>query len=271
LFVATSIVTTWNQTRSLCPGRDKKEACHSNADCIAGTYTNNGIITPTCDPSGYCVLNAWCPLENDSPQSVSTLQNVDNWTVFVKVNGNFPNFHISKSNIDNGLVNGTNLFSISSILQGAGGNTYQGVSQLGAVLLISIGLNCDFDQAASKCQPSFGFARIDDPTSKFSSGFNFRYVDRSYASDGTQTRTLYKVMGIRMIFNLYGVAGKFGIVPLLITLGAGVGLLSIATLVCDFVLQKLLPNRDVYVRQKIQEIDDDTQDRKERTPIVTDQ
>jgi P2X purinoceptor 4 len=43
-----------------------------------------------------------------------------------------------------------------------------------------------------------------------------------------------------------GKAGKFDFIPLLITLGAGLGLLSVATLVADFILLYFTSRKDTY-------------------------
>ena len=37
---------------------------------------------------------------------------------------------------------------------------------------------------------------------------------------------LYKAYGLRFIINVSGTAGKFNIIPLMLTIGAGIGLMS---------------------------------------------
>lgn len=93
--------------------------------------------------------------------------------------------------------------------------------------------------------------RLDDPNAKVSPGFNFRYAN--YWADNNSTtahRQLYKAFGIRFIILIQGTAGRFSIVPLLITLGSGVALLSLATLTCDFVTMNCLRRREFYRQRK---------------------
>jgi hypothetical protein len=52
--------------------------------------------------------------------------------------------------------------------------------------------------------------------------------------NGSKTRTLYKVYGIRFIINVLGQAGKFSTVQLMLTCGACLGLLSVSSLIADF-------------------------------------
>jgi len=257
LFIASSFIRT-PQERSLCPGNDPKtELCQFNDSCLIDRFTNNGYKTGLCTgiagPGGYfCELQAWCPLENEN--TLITVENVENWKVFVKANVYFPYFGVERTNVNGKTELGVNLFSLSYILQQSGFN-YSQVAKAGAVILISINYDCDLNKAISLCQPVFTFSRIDDPNSNFSTGFNFRMAYKTTnGASNVETRELYKFMGIRIIFNLYGNAGKFNIIPLLLTIGAGVGLLSISTLVCDFILQHVLPNKDKYVIKKIEDV-----------------
>lgn len=52
------------------------------------------------------------------------------------------------------------------------------------------------------------------------------------------------------MFVTTGQAGRFSIVPVLLTFGSGVGLLSLATLVADLVTTKMLKHRDYYSSHK---------------------
>ena len=57
---------------------------------------------------------------------------------------------------------------------------------------------------------------------------------------------MLKAYGIRFVFNVYGRAGKFSAVVFAMNLGSGIGLLGIATILCDFVLLHCLKNRDIF-------------------------
>ena len=52
-------------------------------------------------------------------------------------------------------------------------------------------------------------------------------------------RNLYKLFGVRIIFVVSGTAGRFSIVPLLLALGSGLGLLSVATVIGDLLITKV--------------------------------
>jgi len=48
-----------------------------------------------------------------------------------------------------------------------------------------------------------------------------------YERNGTLYRDLFKAYGLRFIIKVSGEAGKFAIVPLLLNIGSGIGLLAI--------------------------------------------
>jgi len=48
-----------------------------------------------------------------------------------------------------------------------------------------------------------------------------------YERNGTLYRDLFKAYGLRFIIKVSGAAGKFAIVPLLLNIGSGIGLLAI--------------------------------------------
>ena len=50
-----------------------------------------------------------------------------------------------------------------------------------------------------------------------------------YREQGLLSRDLYKVYGIRILVRVTGEAGKFSIVPLLLTIGSGIGLLAVVS------------------------------------------
>jgi len=59
-----------------------------------------------------------------------------------------------------------------------------------------------------------------------------------YERNGTVYRDLFKAYGIRFLIKVSGKAGKFAIVPLLLNIGSGIGLLAIVsspTLINPFV------------------------------------
>ena len=51
----------------------------------------------------------------------------------------------------------------------------------------------------------------------------------TYVKDGQPYRDLFKAYGIRFLIKSTGKAGKFSIVPLLLNVGSGVGLLAVVS------------------------------------------
>jgi hypothetical protein len=82
---------------------------------------------------------------------------------------------------------------------------YVTLQQAGAVIALMIDWKCNLDYSIDDCHPTFQFARLDDPTDSFSTGFNFRYADKYYKQvDGqyVEFRDLYKVYGLRFVLEL---------------------------------------------------------------------
>ena len=52
-------------------------------------------------------------------------------------------------------------------------------------------------------------------------------------------RDLYKVYGLRFVIKTTGRAGKFSMVPLLLSLGSGLGLLAIVSINTEYFMSRL--------------------------------
>lgn len=121
----------------------------------------------------------------------------------------------------------------------------------GGVILIEIIWECNFD-FETLCLPKYQFHRFDSKQTSTASGFNFRFANR-FRENGTEIRELYKAYGLRFIINVSGTAGKFNIVPLMLTIGAGIGLMSISVILADCVLLNFTKKKKLY--KEIKEID----------------
>lgn len=64
---------------------------------------------------------------------------------------------------------------------------------------------------------------------------------------------MHKAFGLRFIINVSGTAGKFNIVPLMLTTGAGIGLMSLTAFFGDYVLLNCTKNKKMF--QKVKELD----------------
>jgi P2X purinoceptor 4 len=71
--------------------------------------------------------------------------------------------------------------------------------------------------------------------------------------DDIEYRVLYKAYGLRFIINVSGTAGKFNIIPLMLSAGAGIGLMSFSVIIADCVLLHCTKKKKYY--QEIKELD----------------
>lgn len=274
-FVTTNVVITSNQTKSTCPEDPKipEALCDpKNNACQAGTSNllGNGVMTGACVTSdinskaSVCEIYAWCPVEHDlSPlKNKALLSASKNFTVLIKNFVEFPKFNIRRRNIldtnNKTYLQGchyhpkTNpscpVFVLGEIIAEAGEN-YDTMAVKGGVVAIIIEWDCDFDYNENYCIPKYSFRRLDDPKAKLAKGWNFRFAN--YFSDNT--RSLYKAYGIKYIVIVHGKGGKFSVVPLLINIGSGLGLLAVATVIGDIFVLYVLKKRKYYRSKKFQQ------------------
>jgi P2X purinoceptor 4 len=123
------------------------------------------------------------------------------------------------------------------------------------VIQIEIIWNCNYDFFA-KCLPKYTFRRFDSPffATKAASGFNFRFADK-FIMEGKERRVLYKAYGLRFIITVTGTAGRFSIVPFMLTIGAGVGLMSMSVLIADCVMLYCTKEKKLFKQMKSLAID----------------
>jgi P2X purinoceptor 4 len=252
-FITTNFWPTYHQVRDVCPG---DVACNETVNCPYNKLTGSGITNGTCDySSNRCFMSAWCPLENELPNDTNYLEGIGDFTVFVKVNVRFPTYNIQLNNVNGTkLTENYNLFVVNSILQEAGTNL-KNIQQDGAILLMKIDYLCDFDKNEDQCIPTITFTRI-DVGSVLSKGFNFRWVNY-YWVNGVQTRDLMKFYGIRVLILISGTGSKFDIIPMILNIASGLALLSIATVVVDFIALYVHPQRKYYNEHKFEDTKED--------------
>ncbi|KAL3856151.1 hypothetical protein ACJMK2_010939, partial [Sinanodonta woodiana] len=145
------------------------------------------------------------------------------------------------------------IFILSDIVSLAG-ERYDDMAQKGGVIQIVIQWDCNLDYSQDECNPAYTFRRLDTKDDIVSPGYNFRYAHFYKDAVGTESRTLYKAYGIRFIITVQGRAGKFNFVPLMLNVGSGLALLSIATILCDIVVLYILKARSIYREKKYLEV-----------------
>lgn len=311
IFVTTRIVKTRNQKRGTCPGHDEfgyvpaqiSELCPESGYCEPNKETLNGFTTGKCIGK-WCEISGWCPVEsisenieqsendsreeessNDNNDEISELiefNNLENFTLFMRFDGWFPNLHpkVRFSNFDPpeekyneipdfadirqkkriGLVWNLNLWYLSDIVAKAidgdkinlivaplsefkeppnrpSTKQFESIIRLGAVILINVLFDCNLDLGDDLCTPHFEIVRLDE-----GKGFNYRAVEyhrikNEENQDDIEYRDLVKRFGVRFHIVIGGTGGKFDIAILGISIGAGLGLLGLASVFTDIVLK----------------------------------
>jgi len=260
LFLATAIIQT-RQSRGICKGKAK---CVTGDDCISDASDNIGVYTGECF-DGHCQQWRWCPPENRTITKANKLSGIEQYTYFWKVIVYFEDYDIILMNTEDKLGTGRltpgyNLFLLSEILADCG--IVIDEIETGALINVKISYNCNFDENKT-CHPypKFSWRREDKNKNSVSKGFNFRQTFYMLNNSQSTDRLLVKYYGIRIKFNVEGQGRKFDITALSKTLGSGIGLTAIATLIAEFILTYCIPARPFYT-SKCKEIVSDQEEAK---------
>ncbi|CAF3208684.1 unnamed protein product [Rotaria sp. Silwood2] len=187
------------------------------------------------------------------------VQEPRNFTIFIKNFIEFPVFGVRHKNMADSLTKPCTfhpkldkecpIFSIKYIMDEAEKNITEHDLMLryGGVLCMKIDWDCNLDQNIKRCKPEYSFARLDVPfhENPFSRGLNFRYAT-SWKHNEEYFRILRKAYGLRFIITVNGKAGKFDLIELSLNVGSIVGLLGLATFICDILLLHLSKNSRIY-------------------------
>ena len=273
LFIMTNFIRT-DQQRKLCEeGLDIKEAaCTDDAHCqsfMPYPPKSHGRWTGKCRMTeGRCEIEGWCPVENDLVKPEPIMDSL-NFTIFVKNFIEFTRFGVSKTNvIHESIAEGACLYhskhnrlcpifrlgDLLHIVEPDADERYR-MLKAGGIVRIKIDWICNLDLGEEKCKPQYSFGRLDSRSvgEQFSFGFNFRYAShwkvrkRSY-------RTLTKAFGLRLIVSVNGEAGRFDFLVLTLNIGSMIGVLGLATFICDIVALYLCKQGSIYRKQKFQTV-----------------
>ncbi|CAF0740409.1 unnamed protein product, partial [Didymodactylos carnosus] len=291
LFIMTNYIRTDQQRAKCTEGITVDGAkCLSNDNCMkdSDTIKRNGRWTGICRKSknsssivdnssslsmGLCELEGWCPVENDLVRP-EAIRDVLNFTIFIKNFIEFPKFNITRSNILrdatyskyciwNSLTDDLcPIFRVKNILEivETDADERQKMLAYGGVIRIKIDWNCNLDRPLSECIPKYTLGRLDSRyrVEQFSFGFNFRFAShwKYYNKTYYQSyRTLTKAFGLRFIITVTGQAGKFNFLTLTLNIGSMIGVLGLATFICDMVALNCGQKGNVYRREKFQTVD----------------
>eukprot|EP00475_Leptophrys_vorax_P004341 TRINITY_DN12591_c0_g1_i1.p1 TRINITY_DN12591_c0_g1~~TRINITY_DN12591_c0_g1_i1.p1 ORF type:complete len:256 (+),score=49.65 TRINITY_DN12591_c0_g1_i1:502-1269(+) len=219
----------------------------------------NGAKTGNCGDSGYCEVSSWCPVEDKTSGRHVYLDGVESWSILLRIDTYFSKYNFRRTNTEaDGIIPGYNAFNLSDIMARAEVR-FADIRDRGCLIVADINFQCNLDYEP-ECAPVFKFTRLDDPDpNSFTTGFNFRYhrmVGTGGLTDfgGPSIRYLYKMYGVRIVFQVTGEARKFSLIALTTTLGAGLALLSVSSLVSDYFMVYLHPKKELYTDHKYEPV-----------------
>jgi hypothetical protein len=172
-FIMTQLFRKSNQTRGVCsdPNTSVKSGDINRITglCNTGTYSQNGGLIvqqqpvnssqPAC--TNCCLVAGWCTMEplHYLKNQTRMLQNVENFSIYLKVNAFLNKFDIAFTNsVASGasLISGYNGFLLKNILSEIGKTVteiQEPLSQMpGAIILGNIDYGCNLDYGAGKWQ-----------------------------------------------------------------------------------------------------------------------
>ncbi|XP_072271726.1 P2X purinoceptor 1 [Pyxicephalus adspersus] len=265
--VMTNFIITPEQQMGTCNELPDVAPCKTNEDCKAFSFRQaQGILSGNCTPydnkTKSCEVYAWCPVENDHKvPNPPLLMQAENFTLFIKNSIRFPKHKVNRQNLVESVTSDylkkcvydkdkdplCPVFRLGYIVEQTG-QKFRDMAYKGGTIGIIIDWQCDLDWPLKYCKPTYSFHGLNDENSA-SQGFNFRHA-RYYKDKDVKKRTLFKVFGIRFDILVNGAGGKFNIIPTMTTIGSGIGIFGVATVVCDLMLLHVLPKRNYYKEKK---------------------
>ncbi|XP_076972354.1 P2X purinoceptor 3 isoform X2 [Tamandua tetradactyla] len=274
--IITKMIATENQMQGFCPESEEKYRCVSDRQCRPEHFADGGILTGRCvnASSGLqtCEIQGWCPTEVDTVE-MPIMMEAENFTIFIKNSIRFPLFNFEKGNLLPNLTADDMktcrfhpdkdpfcpILRVGDVVKFAG-QDFARLARTGGVLSIKIGWVCDLDKAWDQCIPKYSFTRLDGVSEKssISPGYNFRFAKYYKMENGSEYRTLLKAFGIRFDVLVYGNAGKFNIIPTIISSVAAFTSVGVGTVLCDIILLNFLKGADQYKARKFEEVGEPT-------------
>lgn len=278
-FVMTNVVVTKGQKQGKCPEVPSSGGlCVSDKDCQKGAWTqqSNGVQTGSCVKFDVlkktCEVSAWCPIEaRKNPPRPALLAAAENFTVLIKNNIRFPAFNFTRRNIlpmmnDSYLKSCQRtsdslcpIFRLGDIIRQAG-ESFADMAVEGGVIGIQIKWDCNLDYLTEHCRPRYSFRRLDEKQSNKTlyPGLNFRFAKYNMVN-GVEERTLYKAFGIRFDVMVFGQAGKFSFIYLIIYIGSTLSYYALTTVLLDWLIGTSCYSAEVgqnYSEKKVESVPD---------------
>ncbi|TDH13211.1 hypothetical protein EPR50_G00055240 [Perca flavescens] len=278
-FVVTNVIVTKNQKQGKCPEVPLKgKLCRTDKDCEKGGWDqqSHGICTGSCVKFDVlrktCEVSAWCPVETrTNPPRPALLAAAENFTVLIKNNIRFPAFNFIRRNIlpemndaylrscQRGKDSLCPIFRLGDVVREAGEN-FTEMAVEGGVIGILINWDCNLDRLMQRCLPKYSFRRLDEKESNKTlyPGLNFRYA-KYHTVNGVEERTLYKAFGIRFDVMVFGQAGKFCFIQLIIYIGSTLSYYALTTMMIDWLIETSCYSAEVgqnYSEKKVESVQD---------------
>uniref|UniRef100_A0A4W5QYN3 P2X purinoceptor n=1 Tax=Hucho hucho TaxID=62062 RepID=A0A4W5QYN3_9TELE len=255
-FVVTNVIVTKKQRQGKCPENIKiivGIVCHVPHTIIQMLLSLSGVQTGACVKFDVtrktCEVSAWCPIETKKkPPKPALLASAENFTVLIKNNIRFPNFNFMRRNILPEMTESylkrcqfnrhtdpsCPIFRLGDIVKEAKEN-FSEMAVEGGVIGIQIKWDCNLDGFLRNCQPKYSFRRLDEKESNRTlyPGLNFRFA-RYQTEKGVEERTLFKAFGIRFDVMVFGKAGKFSIIQLIIFIGSTLSYYALVSVIQPF-------------------------------------
>uniref|UniRef100_A0A8B9SYJ9 P2X purinoceptor n=1 Tax=Anas platyrhynchos TaxID=8839 RepID=A0A8B9SYJ9_ANAPL len=223
-----------------------------------GERQRTGRCVPQAGGTGKsCEVLAWCPVDGGSI-SESLAEMASQFTVLIKNNIHFPRFGFSKGNIqaaESGylkscMFNTTSalycpIFKLGFLVEQAG-EDFTELAEKGGVIGVIITWNCNLDLPDAECNPHYSFRRLDPKGVSASPGYNYSTT----AGIGTRSRVLIKAYGIRVDVIVHGQAGKFSLIPTIITLATALTSVGLGSFICDWILLCCMDKEQRYSSRK---------------------
>ncbi|XP_044051131.1 P2X purinoceptor 7 isoform X2 [Siniperca chuatsi] len=278
-FVVTNVIVTEKQKQGKCPEVPLKgRLCRTDKDCEKGDWDqwSHGIQTGSCVKFDVlkktCEVSAWCPIETKTnPPRPALLAAAENFTVLIKNNIRFPAFNFIRRNIlpqmndaylrscQRGNDSLCPIFRLGDIVREAG-EKFSEMAVEGGVIGIQIKWDCNLDRLMQRCLPKYSFRRLDEKESNKTlyPGLNFRYAKYNTVN-GVEERTLYKAFGIRFEVMVFGQAGRFSFIQLIIYIGSTLSYYALTTMLIDWLIGTSCYSAEVgqnYFQRKVESVQD---------------
>lgn len=249
VFIPTRILVTKGQSQeSAC--ESPIHNCTTKKDCDVGHAEG---MSEGCSANGKCIRHEWCPAEDPSSATTEThylfLDEVEIWfQTFV----HYIEFDLDVSTTDEKEVirypdKRANTYKLKDLLRMASLEPGD-FAENGAIILTNVLFRCDLD--SRKCEMKVEAHNIDTFT-----GFNHVH-NHVYWENGVRKRDSYRMYGIRLVTSTTGFGTKISFSQIMLQISSAISLLSIAETVADFWLTYIVPERNHYVQQKIEQTED---------------